>query len=134
MLRGPSVWGVNFGVHKNFQVTERVTASLGADFDNIFNHPLLAPDFGDGGGGGSFANVGDFNLDVDNINIPPGGQPNLVPITAGAPPDPNKSCPIGPPAGCYWEYNPQFGQLIKSYPIEGISASREVRLRLRITF
>jgi hypothetical protein len=134
MLRGPGVWGVNFGVHKNFQVTERVTASLGADFDNIFNHPLLAPDFSDGGGGGSFANVGDFNLDVDNINIPPGGQPNLVPITATAPPDPNKSCPIGAPAGCYWEYNPQFGQLIKSYPIEGISASRQVRLRLRITF
>jgi Carboxypeptidase regulatory-like domain len=137
ILMGPALWGVNLGVHKNFKVTERVTASLGADVNNLFNHPLLAPDLNDGGGScgqGCFANVGDFSLDVDNFNAPPPGQqPSLVPITATAPPDPTKSCPFstGP---CYFEYNPAFGKLIKSYQTEGVSASRQVRLRLRITF
>jgi hypothetical protein len=122
LLQGPGAWGVNFGVHKNFQLTERVIASLGADVDNIFNHPLLAPDLNDGGGGGSFANVGDFNLLVDGVNPPPPGQqPMLLPIDAN-------------PADGFTNYNPTFGQLVKSYPIEGVSASREIRLRLRITF
>jgi hypothetical protein len=122
LLKGPGAWGVNFGVHKNFQVTERVIASLGADVDNLFNHPLLAPDLNDGGGGGSFANVGDFNLLVDGVNPPaPGQQPMLLPIDAN-------------PADGFTNYNSTFGKLLKSYPIEGVSASREVRLRLRITF
>jgi hypothetical protein len=136
-LVGPSVWGVNFGLHKNFKVTERLSANLGVDVDNLFNHPMLAPDFSDGGGGcgaGCFANVGDFLLDVDHANPPPPGQqPSLVPLTAANPPgQPSSSCPFGTP--CYYELNPLFGQLIKSYQNEGVSPSRQVRLRLRITF
>ena len=46
MLHGPGTWGVNLGIHKNFQIGERVSASLGADIDNIFNHALFSPDQG----------------------------------------------------------------------------------------
>jgi len=113
-LIGPSMWGVNLGLHKNFQITERVVANIGADVDNIFNHPILAPDFNNGGGGGNFANVGNFNMDVGPPPAP-GQQPALLPITRFA-------------------YNPAFGQLIQSFDQEGVSARREIRLRARITF
>jgi hypothetical protein len=130
ILIGPSLWGVNLGLHKSFAVTERVKANIGADVDNIFNHPLLAPDLNDGGGGGSFAQVGDFFLPAP-VAGPPGKQPVLVPITTNTPPA--GGCPFssGP---CYFEYNPGFGQLVKSYDTEGVSARRTIRLRLRITF
>jgi Carboxypeptidase regulatory-like domain/TonB dependent receptor len=125
VLMGPALWGVNLGLHKNFTITERITATLGADVDNIFNHPLLAPDLNDGGGGagsGGFANVGDFFVDVDQTTpLPPGVQPRLLPIDTN-------------PANGKVIYNSAFGQLIKSYDQEGVTARREVRLRLRITF
>jgi hypothetical protein len=108
-LTGPGTWGVNLGVHKNFHFGERITAEIGADVDNIFNHPLLSPDFNYGGGGGPFAMVGDFNIAVDQTT----GK--LLPITDVTP-------------------NPTFGQLINSFPQEGIDDRRAVRLRLRITF
>jgi hypothetical protein len=134
ILVGPSLWGLNLGVHKNFRVTERVNASLGADFDNILNHPLLGVDLNDGGGGGTFAMVGDFYL-PDPVAGPPGQQPVLVPITSNTPPpgNPSPGCPIGG-AHCYYEYNSSFGQLIKGYDQEGVTSRRQIRLRLRITF
>jgi hypothetical protein len=33
---------VNLGIQKRFQLGERVGAALGADFNNVFNHPLVA--------------------------------------------------------------------------------------------
>ena len=68
-LLGPSTWGANLGVQKRFRLGERVRASLGADFNNIFNHPLVAST------DTSFANLGSFALDVD----PKTGA--LLPIT-----------------------------------------------------
>ncbi len=130
ILVGPSLWGLNLGVHKNFRVTERVTANLGADFDNVLNHPLLGPDLNDGGGGGSFAMVGDFYL-PDPVPGPPGQQPVLTPITSNVPSA--GGCPIAGPH-CYYEYNSSFGQLIKGYDQEGVTSRRQIRLRLRITF
>ena len=65
LLTGPGTWGVNLGVHKNFQIGERVMASLGADINNVFNHPLFSPDSDYGGGGGPFSLLGDFNIRVD---------------------------------------------------------------------
>jgi hypothetical protein len=121
ILMGPSTWGVNLGIHKDFQVTERVKANLGADVDNLFNHPLLAPDLGDSGGGcgsGCFANLGDFNVLVDQTPPAPGQQPALLPITTNE----------------ITFLNPDFGHLIKSYNQEGVTGRREIRLRLRITF
>jgi hypothetical protein len=82
---------------------------LGADFDNVFNHPLLAPDANFGGGGGTFSQLGDFNINVDQTT----GR--VLPIT-----DINT--------------NPLFGQLTNSFPQEGVLSQRTIRLRLRITF
>ena len=114
LLWGPGTWGVNLGVHKDFHFGERVTAQLGADVDNVFNHPLFSPNADAGGGGGTFALLGDFNIRVD----PTTGK--LLPIGQGHPED------IIP--------NPDFGRLINSFSQEGVDSRRTVRLRLRITF
>ena len=60
VLQGPGGWGVNLGVHKNFKIGERVVASFGADFNNIFNHPIRMPDSDFGGSFDLFANVGNI--------------------------------------------------------------------------
>ena len=111
MLWGPGTWGVNLGLHKDFRFTDRVNAQLGADVDNIFNHPLLSPNSDAGGGGGSFAWLGSFNVRVDQTT----GR--LLPL------DPADVTP-----------NTDFGRLISSFTQEGIDNRRTVRLRLRITF
>jgi carboxypeptidase family protein len=111
MLWGPGTWAVNFGLHKGFHFGERVTAQLGADVDNLFNHPLLSPDGDAGGGGGEFAWLGSFLVRVDQTTG------NVLPI------DPADVTP-----------NPNFGRLISSFHQEGVNNRRTVRLRLRITF
>jgi len=72
-LLGPNTWGVNVGIQKRFRFGERVRAALGADFDNIFNHPLVSST------DTSFANLGSFSVDVD----PKTGA--LLPITRISP-------------------------------------------------
>ena len=111
MLTGPGAWGVNLGIHKAFAIGDRVVATLGADFDNIFNHPLLAPDADFGGGGGTFSQLGDFNIRVDQ--------------TTGA---------VLPIAASDVNNNPLFGQLTNSFEQEGVLSQRTIRLRLRVTF
>jgi hypothetical protein len=111
LLWGPSTWGVNLGVHKEFHFGERVTAQFGADIDNVFNHPLFSPNADSGGGGGSFALLGDFNIRVD----PATGK--LLPIA---------QADVTP--------NSDFGRLISSFSQEGVDSRRTIRLRLRITF
>jgi hypothetical protein len=105
-LWGPGAWGVNFGVHKNFKLGERVTASLGADFDNLFNHPIRMPnlDFADS----SFSNLGGFLIQVD----PNTRRPTLAGL----------------------DRNPDFGRAFSTFSQEGIDSRRTTRLRLRITF
>jgi len=105
LLWGPGAWGVNFGLHKNFKVGERVTAALGADFDNIFNHPIRMPDldFADG----SFSYLGGFDVAVNSA---------LQPVLQDVNP------------------NPDFGRAFSTFSQEGIDSRRTVRLRLRITF
>ena len=110
LLQGPGSWGVNLGVHKDFRFGERITATLGADIDNLFNHPLFSPDSDYGGGGGPFALLGDFLVGVD---------PNTFKVVI----DPNNVFP-----------NPDFGKLINTFTQEGVDSRRTVRLRLRITF
>ena len=112
MLWGPGTWALNLGVHKDLHFGERVTAQLGADMDNVFNHPLLSPNADAGGGGGTFALLGDFLLRVDPNTA------NLLPIDTV-----NDVLP-----------NPDFGRLKSSFSQEGINNRRTVRLRLRITF
>jgi hypothetical protein len=112
MLWGPGTWGVNLGVHKDFRFGDRVNVQFGADVDNVFNHPLFSPDANAGGGGGTFALLGDFNVEVDQ--------------TTG------KLLPINPATDV--NLNPLFGRLVSSFTQEGIDNRRTVRLRLRITF
>jgi hypothetical protein len=58
-LTGPGTWGVNLGVHKFFSITEDWRLEVGADFNNVFNHPLKSPtDM-------QFANLGDFDVGLD---------------------------------------------------------------------
>jgi hypothetical protein len=108
LLRGPGAWGVNFGLHKDFKFGERVTASLGADVNNLFNHPLRAPNADFGGGGGSFAYLGGFNIQVN---------PSTLSVELR---DTNP--------------NPDFGRAFQTFSQEGVDSRRTVRLRLRITF
>jgi len=115
LLWGPGAWGVNFGLHKDFKVGERVTAALGADFDNIFNHPIRMPnlDFADS----SFSYLGGFNIQVDPNTLRPQLQP-----------DSNN------PTGFNIVRNSDFGRAFSTFSQEGIDSRRTVRLRLRITF
>jgi hypothetical protein len=108
LLFGPGTWGVNLGVHKSFQFGERVTATFGADIDNVFNHPLFSPDSDYGGGGGPFAFLGDFDIQVDPAT--------LKPVVADFTP------------------NGDFGRLEQTFTQEGVDSRRTIRLLLRITF
>jgi len=75
-LRGPSTWGVNLGVHKNFNITERTRLQVGADFNNVFNHPLFSPlDT-------SFASLGNFLISLDGA-----GNPVILPDNVSPNPD-----------------------------------------------
>ena len=97
---------MNFGLHKEFKVGERLTASLGADVNNLFNHPIRMPDldFADG----SFAFVGDFDVQVDPNTL----RPQLEDFTP----------------------NPDFARAFQTFSQEGVEGRRTVRLRLRIAF
>jgi len=107
-LWGPGAWGANFGLHKDFKLGERVTASLGADFNNIFNHPIRMPnlDFADS----SFSNLGGFNILIDPATLRPMLNPNAM------------------------DRNPDFARLFSTFSQEGVDSRRTTRLRLRITF
>ena len=106
-LTGPGTWGANLGLRKKFRFGERSSLEVGADFNNVFNHPLRAPT--DPDAAFNFTHIGTFFLDVDPVT----GK--LLPITR-VDPDPN------------------FGRLIQSYTDEGIDNRRTIRLRARFTF
>jgi hypothetical protein len=125
-LYGPSTYGINLGVHKEFHIGDHVGIQIGADINNILNHPMLSPDQGDGGGcEGCFSNVGSFSLTVDPSKLgTPGNQPKLQPVVV--PTDGNDTDTF--------TFNQDFGHLFRSYEQEGITSNREIRLRGRITF
>ena len=67
-LVGPGTWGVNLGLRKYFRITENAKLEIGADFNNVFNHPLLSPlDT-------AFGYLGDFNVSLNAA-----GQPVITP-------------------------------------------------------
>jgi hypothetical protein len=134
-LTGPSTWGVNLGLHKSFHVTDRIAVKIGADADNVFNHPMLSPTSLD-----NFGNIGTINnltpASLDGVSdgnpLPagvgtPGGpaQPALQPFTS-----------VGNGTGGVSTivYNPAFGLKNVSYSQEGIAGNRIIRLIGRITF
>jgi Carboxypeptidase regulatory-like domain len=121
-LMGPGTYGVNLGLHKSVRITERIGLQLGADFDNVLNHAMLSPDQNAGGGGGYFANLGSFAVQVNPKPNPIAGrQPALLPI------DTNPSDGLLIP-------NTNFGKLNNSFSQEGISGNRQIRLRARLAF
>jgi hypothetical protein len=69
ILTGPGMWGVNLGIRKFFKFSETTRLEVGADFNNVFNHPLRSPT------DQYFAELGTFSLDVDQTT----GR--LLPIT-----------------------------------------------------
>jgi hypothetical protein len=103
-LLGPGTWGVNLGVHKFFRVTENARLEVGADFNNVFNHPLQSPV-----ADSSIGNLGDFDISLDAQNRPVILPGNVFP-------------------------NPNFGRANLSYSQEGIDNRRSIRLKLRFTF
>jgi len=75
-LRAPGTWGVNIGIRKYFSLTEQMRLEVGAEFNNIFNHPLLSPlDI-------EFANLGDFDVSLNAA-----GQPVILPENVNRNPD-----------------------------------------------
>jgi hypothetical protein len=87
-----------------FQFGEAVRAELGADVNNLLNHPLLSPDVENT----SIYTVGSFSMKVNPTTLRPEVD-QVVP-------------------------NPDFGRLINSYAQENIDSRRAIRLRLRIQF
>ncbi|HVF27120.1 MAG TPA: hypothetical protein VM943_02695, partial [Pyrinomonadaceae bacterium] len=74
-LQGPGTLGVNLGVHKNFGLTETMRLQVGADFNNVFNHPLYSPlDTG-------FARLGEFQIILDASGNPVILPANVFPNT-----------------------------------------------------
>ena len=125
-LTGPGTYGVNLGVHKVFKATDRVTVEIGADIDNLFNHPMRSPDsnyaYSGSENGPSYAAIGSFNQDVDQTTTPPPGQqPALLPLTTDF--TPNSGSIFG-----------NFGQNYQTFSQEGVSGNRVIRLRGRISF
>lgn len=65
LLRGPSTFGLNLGVKKALQFGERAKLEVGADIQNVLNHPLLSP--GDMG----ISNLGNFSMQVNPNTLKP---------------------------------------------------------------
>ncbi len=124
-LIGPGTYGVNLGVHKVFQPTNRFAVEIGADIDNLFNHPMRSPDEGYAFGSGtpSYTSLGTFNLLVDQTPPPRGHQPAILPIQSDVIPNNSSENSVG-----------NFGQNYQTFSQEGVSGNRVIRLRGRITF
>jgi hypothetical protein len=67
-LTGPGTWGANLGLRKYFKFSETTRLEVGADFNNVFNHPLLSPlDT-------AFGQLGEFFVSLNAA-----GQPVILP-------------------------------------------------------
>jgi hypothetical protein len=64
-LFGPGTYGLNVGLRKVFRFRERIRAELGADINNILNHPLKSPDNFDIG------LLGNFSMKVNPVTLKP---------------------------------------------------------------
>jgi hypothetical protein len=107
LLKAPGTWGTNLGINKSFSIGERVRLRLGAEFNNIFNHPFRPPNDGDNS---VVANLGAFDIRVN-------------PATFKVEIDPASIDP-----------NPDFGRFFDSFNQESIDNRRTIRITLRLTF
>ena len=65
LLSGPGTYGLNLGLKKFFTFRENIRIELGADVNNILNHPMLSPDAYDIGA------LGNFTLKVNPTSLKP---------------------------------------------------------------
>jgi outer membrane receptor protein involved in Fe transport len=65
-LTGPGTWGANLGLRKFFRFSETTRLEVGADFNNVFNHPLRSPTALI-----NFARVGSFSVGVNPATLQP---------------------------------------------------------------
>lgn len=65
LLSGPGTYGLNAGIRKSFLFGERLRLEVGADMNNILNHPLKSPDNYDIG------SLGNFTLKVNPATLRP---------------------------------------------------------------
>jgi len=65
ILFGPGTYGLNMGLRKVFKFGERIRAEVGADINNILNHPLKSPDSYDIG------MLGHFGMQVNPATLKP---------------------------------------------------------------
>jgi len=107
LLRGPGTWGTNLGVNKTFRFGEKAQLRFGAEFNNVFNHPLISPDLDTATG---ISNLGSFDIRVN-------------PTTRKVEIDPDSI-----------DRNADFGRFFDSFGQENIDSRRTVRLTLRLTF
>jgi hypothetical protein len=107
LLRGPGTWGTNLGLAKSFSFGERFRLKLGAEFNNVFNHPLLSPD--------QNAAIGITRLGRFSIRVNPTSR--TVEIDPGS-----------------VDRNVNFGRFFDSFSQESIDNRRTVRLTLRLSF
>jgi hypothetical protein len=107
LLRGPGTWGTNLGVNKTLRFGEKVSLRFGAEFNNIFNHPLISPDLDTAT---SISNLGSFDI-------------RLNPTTKKVEIDLDSI-----------ERNDDFGRFSNSFSQENIDSRRTIRLTLRLTF
>src|SRR5262245_39282816 len=108
LLRGPGAWGSNLGVSKNLRFGEKFKLKLGAEINNVFNHPLLASDFDSGI---DISRLGSFGLRVNPTTMKVEIDPASV--------DRNTLT---------------FGRFTDSFRQENIENRRVIRITLRLTF
>ena len=107
LLKGPGAWGANLGVSKNLRFGEKFNLKLGAEINNVFNHPLLASDFDSGI---DISRLGSFGLRVNPTTMKVEIDPASV------------------------DHNDDFGRFVNSFSQENIENRRVIRITLRLTF
>jgi hypothetical protein len=73
VLEGFGAWQLDFGVHRQFNLTDRVNLQFRGEFFNIFNHPNF-------GSTDNFVSDGTFGLAVSTLNTYYGGLNSLYQI------------------------------------------------------
>jgi len=107
LLQGPGTWGANLGVNKTFRFSEKVRLRFGAEFNNIFNHPLISPDLDTATG---ISNLGTFDIRLNSTTNKVEINPDSI------------------------DRNEDFGRFFNSFSQENIDSRRTIRLTLRLTF
>jgi hypothetical protein len=70
MFNGPKVWNVDFGVTKNFDLTERWKLQFRTDMFNVFNHPNFDNPLGSTDGSTAISSTNFARVCCSNVSFP----------------------------------------------------------------